>query len=231
MFKLLITASIAAVLYLSASISGSALADNPQPSIIDKPDTEPAGRRGNDCVLEEQTLTALIPVTDKNLELTVAAEPTLFFYIPLTGFAVDTLEFTLQDKNENTHYKTTLTVPENPGIISLKIPPSAQLQVGNSYHWTFSLICQTRRSNERIDVNGAIQRVRLTPELNANLAAAEPREIPTIYANAGIWHETLSSLAKLLQNYPQDKTLADRWVRMLESAGLGNIAEEELIQP
>ena len=228
----LITASLVAVLYFPAPFAGQALAENPKPPVDDKPsDTEGIGRR-DPCILGEKTLTALIPVTDKKLPgLTVAADPTLFFYIPSTRETVETLDFILQDKQENIRYQTTLRVPDNPGIISLKIPESARLQVGNSYFWTLSINCQIAQSDGYIYVNGIIQRVRLTPELDAKLAAAEPREIPTIYANAGIWHETLSSLARLRQNNPQDKTLENNWVRMLESVGLGSIAEEPLIEP
>ena len=229
----LITTSIIAGFYFPIVIMGQSLAENknPTPETTGKPDTEPSGRRTADCIAGEKRLTALIPKTERKIGLTVTADPTLFFYVPSRGITAETIEFILKDNNENTRYQTTLPVPKDPGIISLKIPRSAKLQLGNSYRWTFSLICQTRSRDDDIYVNGIIQRVGLTPELTAQLAEAESREIPTIYANAGIWHETLSSLAQLRQDNPQDQALTDDWVRMLESVGLGDIAEEPLIEP
>ena len=241
----LITTSIVAVLYFPASIrlhngenrsatanSGQVLAESPRPDVTDKPDTEGVGRR-DDCILGEKRLTVLTPIREekKNIGLTVAAAPTLFFYIPSTRSTVDTLDFILQDQNKNTRYRTRLAVPKTPGIINLKIPESAQLQVGESYDWTFAIICKAGDRSEDEYVTGTIQRVRLTPELTAQLEVAKPKDIPAIYARAGIWHETLSSLVKLRQDYPQDRNLVDTWVRLLESVGLRNIAEEPLIEP
>jgi hypothetical protein len=62
------------------------------------------------------------------------------------------------------------------------------------------------------------------------LDTATSRELPLIYANAGIWHETLTTLVKLRQENPRDEELENYWINILRSVGLNDIAQEPLAQ-
>ncbi|MGK7901618.1 MAG: DUF928 domain-containing protein [Hormoscilla sp.] len=222
--------AVGAIAVLSLLIMPSlALTESSIPDVDDKPErTEPTRR--DDCILGTKSLTGLIPVTARKLGLTVSPSPTFFFYVPQTGSQVQETDFILLTESGNTLYQTRVKVPSTPGVISLKIPNSAKLQVGKDYRWTFSIICNSRQRTEDVYVNGVVQRVKQSPELIAKLQGAKPREIPSIYAEAGIWHETMSTLAQLRRDNPQDRTLADYWARILGSVGLANLAEEPLVE-
>ena len=59
------------------------------------------------------------------------------------------------------------------------------------------------------------------------LDTATPRELPLLYANAGIWHETLTTLVKLRQENPRDTELENYWINILNSVGLTFIISTE----
>jgi hypothetical protein len=200
------------------------------PSNIGKPDqTQPAGRR-DDCMMGEKSLTALIPVTPEKLGLTIASRPTFFFYIPQTN-AKDA-DFSLQDDKGKVVYKTTLKLPKTSGVISLPIPNVAtapELQVDKSYQWTFSLVCNAQKRADDVSVRGFIQRVN-RPDLVAKVEKTALKQRPSVYAEAGIWHEMLTTLAELRRANPNDATLTAEWKSFLDSVGLKDVSQESLVR-
>jgi len=200
------------------------------PPNIGKPNrTEPAGRR-DECILGEKSLTALIPVTPEKLGLTIASRPTFFFYIPQTK--AENADFSLQDENGNIVYKTTLKLPKTSGVIGLPIPnvaTSPELQVDKSYQWTFSLVCDAENRADDKYVQGFIQRVS-RPDLVAKVERTALKQRPSVYANAGIWHEMLTTLAELRRANPNDAALRAEWKSFLDSVGLKDVAQEPLVR-
>ena len=186
-----------------------------------------AGTRGT-CTNPEKPLTALIPET--NLGLTVAKYPSFFWYVPPTP--ARTAEFVLSDENNNEIYKTTLAMTGDSGIISLSLPASATLaplEVNKNYSWTFSLICNPKNPSAITFVEGWVQRIEPSATLASQLAKAAPRDRPGIFAKAGVWNDTLSSLSELRRANPQDRTLASDWETLLKSVGLERIAKVPVV--
>jgi hypothetical protein len=191
--------------------------------------TVPLGSRDG-CILGEKPLTALIPVTPERIGLTISSRPTFFFYIPRTN-AKDA-DFSLQDENGNIIYKTTFKLPKTSGAIALPIPnvaTSPELQVDKSYQWTFSLVCNPQDRADDKYVQGSIQRVN-SPDLVAKVEKTALKQRPSVYAEAGIWHEMLTTLAELRRANPNDAALTAEWKSFLESVGLKNVAQEPLVR-
>lgn len=94
--------------------------------------------------LEEAQLVALVPET---LERTTKANPDLFVYIPL-GQNISTnlaLQFKLKtDLNglEDVIEPIEFAIPEEPGLVKLRFPAAAPLDIGRTYSWELNLICQ-----------------------------------------------------------------------------------------
>lgn len=179
-------------------------------------------------------LTALLPAT--NLGLTTAEYPRFFWFMPKTKAKF--VEFTLFDVDEQMEdrtpiYKTTFNLTGTPGVASLPIPSQATippLVVGKDYHWSVALICSVGDRARDITIDGWIQRVTPNANVTNQLAKAKPRDRAQIYANNGIWFDTVTTLADQRCADPKDTTLTDSWAELLKSVQLGAIAEQPLIQ-
>ncbi|MEH2350934.1 MAG: DUF928 domain-containing protein [Nostoc sp.] len=182
--------------------------------------------RGGSCLIGKKLITSLIP-PDK-LGLTFAQHPTFFWYVPPSQ--VKTAKFVLLAEDQDIFYETSFLLPERPGIISFKLPESSPaLAVGKTYHWYLTVVCNAQDSSGNPTVEGWVERTQPGVSLSEALAKANLYKLPTIYAEAGIWHEALTSLVQLRQTEPNNfKTRLD-WRQFFKSVGLSAIASEPLI--
>jgi hypothetical protein len=201
-----------------------------------------AAGRGN-CATEPR-LTALVPAIEKNLTenggkatyvwgKTSVEYPTFWFYVPYSPTSLRSVQFVLQD-GEDDVYRTPVTLPKTPGIVSLRLPSTVKpLEVGKMYHWFFkvNIDCAPQQLSHAKDyVEGWVQRVELNPIVTRQLETATPQQRIAIYAENGIWHEALTMLADLRLVEPQAATLKDDWTKLLQSAGLSDIASKPIVQ-
>jgi hypothetical protein len=188
---------------------------------------EGAAVRGSCDFIDEKPV-PLLPTTEP--VLTAAKYPTFFVGLPQTS--AKEAELLLLNSNEEVVYETTVTLPGKPGIVSFSLPADGTLpplEVGKSYYWQLSLVCGSQDQEEYMLVEGSVQRVELSPSLVNELGKAPPREHPAIYAEAGIWYDTLTSLAQLRRSSPNDSTIVADWAELLKSVGLDGIAQKPLI--
>ncbi|MEA5513614.1 DUF928 domain-containing protein [Nodularia sp. UHCC 0506] len=183
--------------------------------------------RGMTCLRGNKRLTSLIP-PDK-LGLTLATHPTFFWYIPVTS--VKTARFLLlTDNSQKVVYETTLQLPNQPGIISFTLPESVDaLEVGKSYNWYLNIVCDAHDFSGNPGVNGWVERVQPELPLSTALETANLRTLPTIYAEAGIWHEALTSLVELRRAEPNSLSVKLNWRKFFTSVKLDAIASEPFL--
>ena len=183
--------------------------------------TEGGGTRGPSCTQQgEMPLTVLMP--SNNMGTTVAANPTFFWYVPKTP--VKSAEFVVFDDKENEVYKTTFALSGAAGIVQLSLPATVSLEIGKNYMWQLALICDpVDRSKDR-SIRGFSRRTKLTPALKTKLEQAAPLEQAKLYAQAKIWHETLTTLAQLRSSRPAE------WEELLKSVGLEAIAQAPFVK-
>ncbi|MBV8885555.1 MAG: DUF928 domain-containing protein [Chroococcidiopsidaceae cyanobacterium CP_BM_RX_35] len=201
-----------------------------------------AAGRGNKCVVEPP-LTALVPAAEQSLGKeqrkvtyvwgkTVAEYPTFWFYVPYGRASLRSIEFVLQDAEDNDIYRTSVKLTDIPGVIGLPLPSKlAPLKIGKLYHWFFKTkaTCDAQQPSGLEDyVEGWVQRVQISPVLAKQLEAATPPQQFTIYSANGIWYEALTTLAELRLAAPKDATLNASWVKLLQSAGLGDISSKPI---
>lgn len=188
---------------------------------------EGAGTRGP-CPRGNKPLTALIPAT--NLGQTLSAFPTFFFYVPASKSRQ--AEFELLDDNKQSIYKSSFKITGEAGMVSISLPDTATLSplaVGKDYKWQFTLTCQSDTMSDDLFVEGWVQRVEANPTLVQQLQKATGRDKVVLYAEAGLWYETLMALAELSNTEPNNPAIAADWTTMLLSVGLNKIASEPLI--
>lgn len=201
-----------------------------------------AGGRSN-CLNVNIPLTALVPA-EKQLQtngqqearlvtnvwgLTTKGHPTFLFYVPYTQTLNQTAEFVLQDAEDNDVYRTTINLPQTPSIVSLSLESmSAPLKVGKMYHWYFKVRCQARSMSGPMFVEGWVQRIELKPNIAQQIAAAMPYEKIALYAENGIWYDTVADLAAMRSHFPDEALEAD-WQKLLQSVGLGSVQSESVV--
>ncbi|BBD58281.1 hypothetical protein NIES2109_10540 [Nostoc sp. HK-01] len=194
------------------------------------------GAKRGSCPQVKQDLTALVPFTQEppsvtNVwSLTTSAHPTFWFYVPYSQTANLPAMFVLQDQQSKDLYKQPIALPNHPGIISVSLPANTPgLAVNQQYRWFLTFACETQEDSPPIYVEGVIQRVKLSREITQELQTATPLQQFAIYAQNGIWHEAITTLAKLRQEHPQDPALKTQWQNLLASIRLGNVATEPIL--
>jgi hypothetical protein len=189
---------------------------------------EGAAVRGG-CDFTNEKPIALLPATEP--VLTAAEYPTFFVDLPQTS-ATEAELLLLSSNKEQIVYETTVTLPGKSGIVSFSLPADGTLpplEEGKSYYWQLSILCGSQDQEEYMLVEGPVQRVELNPNLVDELKKAPLREHPAIYAEAGIWYDTITSLAQLRRSSPNDSTIVADWAELLKSVGLDAVAQKPLI--
>ena len=203
-----------------------------------------AGSRG--CS-GNQSLEALMPVHEQIVSqnqgkstsimtqvwgLTSIENPTFWFFIPFSSSSIKDIEFVLQNEQKKTIYRTPVTIPEAPGIVSFRLPSSATLEVGKNYDWFFkvNVACDPQQPKKLNYVEGWVQRTNLNAQLGDRLKQATPQQRVALYAENGHWYDTLTTLAEIRLAKPKDPAVFADWTSLLQSVGLENLANQPLVK-
>lgn len=193
-----------------------------------------AAKRGPGCTTPRRSLAALLP--DTNLGLVVAEQPTFFWFMPKveTSEPVE-LEFVLSSTDSNgldidpPLYNTRFSAKGLSGISNLTVPADRPtLEIGRDYRWSLSIICNPEDRSQDEEVSGWIRRIAPDPSLSAKLEKAAPTEYPAIYAEAGLWFDSLRYLAALRRQSNNDTTLTSDWSSLLKAVGLDQVSDKPL---
>ncbi|MDJ0737202.1 MAG: DUF928 domain-containing protein [Nostocaceae cyanobacterium] len=196
------------------------------------------GAKRSMCPQVAIPLTALVPFTQEENSvtnvwgLTTEQFPTLWFYIPYSRDANYPTEFVLlDDKTKNPVYQAEISLPKQPGIISLSLPKTiAPLQLDGQYRWFFNVYCDGQQQSPPIYVEGLIVRKAISHTAIKQLESASPLQQVAIYAQNGFWYNALTKLTQLYQQNPQDTQLQQEWENLLNSVGLGNLATQLIVK-
>ncbi len=195
---------------------------------IGAPGRRQGGATRGGCASSDRTLTALVPAN--NLGMTTAQYPIIFFYVPQTS--ADVLEISLLDENDNEIYQKNLTPNKTGGVASINfssLPGLKPLQVGKSYHWYLSIVCNVQDRSADIYVDGWVQRIKPDPALQSELQQLPLGDRASLYAVNGIWYDTLAVLFETRKASPNNSALVNDWADLLDSVGLDTIAREPLV--
>ena len=196
------------------------------PSGLGVPGRRVAGgaRLENNCLPENKPLTAIVP--QSNVGLTTLENPILFFYIPRTS--APALEMVVQDQDKRS-FKQTYKPTGKAGVVGIPLRATT-LEVGKEYRWFFAVICDPKQRSEDQVVNGAIKRIQPQPQLMTKLKDATPQERGNVYAESGIWYDSLATLAQLLSSRPNDVQFKADWKALLTAQHLDQQANEPLLE-
>ncbi len=193
------------------------------------PSTAGGGTRGGSCISKGKSIIPLIP--SHSSVLTVSEYPTFYSYIPES--TAKTASFVLQEQGQDDDavYETTFNIPRKAGIVSVGLPKTAlsPLKVGKMYHWFFLVECDPEDNLQNAIADGWIKRIEPSTTLLNELKKTSLRDQPRVYGKAGIWQDTLVTLAQLRRAHPDDSLIVADWEDLLTSVGLDAVAKEPLI--
>lgn len=205
------------------------LSFNPTSSSGAPGNRESGANRSGACAQDDNGLVALLPET--NLALTADAYPSVYAYFP--DNTAQYAEFALYEEGSNELiYGTLFNVNGRSGLVSIDMPDNATLtplQVGRRYYWYLSLICDVQDRSGDLTVQGNFERVTASGPLNQQLQSSSPGQHPFVYAEAGLWPETVTSLLELSQSNPGDQSTQQNLSALLRSVGLTTLANQRLL--
>ncbi|MEI6443762.1 MAG: DUF928 domain-containing protein [Nostocales cyanobacterium ELA583] len=192
-------------------------------------------RRTSSAASRGSSLVALTP-SDKDVQFTTAEHPTFFFSIPESGKeTIREFKFILQQADAQTTkpiYETTFTPTPvgKKGILSISIPrDKAPLKTGKEYTWTFSMSYPLEPDVFPKSINGKIERVQDEFIADQIQQTTKPLDQVRLYTISGFWENSLSILANLRRQNPNDPDVQQSWTELLKSVNLEAIANEPLL--
>jgi hypothetical protein len=169
--------------------------------------------------------------SDEEVQLTTAEHPTFFFYIPESPQNKRKLKFVLWEADAQTTkplYQTTFTPVGKKGIVSVSIPgDQPPLKTGKEYTWT--LIYPFDPHVFPKSINGKIQRVQDKTIADQIQQTTKPLDQVAIYTMNGFWENSLSIMANLRRQYPDDPDVKQSWTDFLKAVKLEAVANEPLL--
>lgn len=179
--------------------------------------------RGSDDAL--LTLTVLAP---EHVGQTTKEQPVLFWY---------------QSKANRTRFELTICESKKPepvlevkfdtaphdGIQSLRLSDyKITLLLGVEYRWSVAMVLDEVNRSKDVVASGVIKRVEEPATLKKRLAAADEGDAACIYADEGMWYDSLEALSKLIDKQPLAKNLREQRALYFMQAGLSDAALHEM---
>jgi len=192
------------------------------------PSNREGGAARGGCGPAAQGLTALVPAT--NYGLTKAERPRFFWYTPTMANSV-TLEFRLtamdsQRQEQQVVHQATFVANGQGGTSVFELPTSvAPLEIGQDYRWSVAIRCDPEDPSANVFVDGWVRRVPVDTTFNQELKQADRADYPSLYAERGLWYDTLGALVDV-KNNPKSQ---EEWSQLLKTGNLAPFQPEPLL--
>ncbi|MGK7933254.1 MAG: DUF928 domain-containing protein [Microcystaceae cyanobacterium] len=186
--------------------------------------TTGGGTRGEDrnCLYQTENSTPLVAIMPnrENFAKTASLTPVVYVHVPDT--IATQAELVIVNSSNQEVYHTQFNLPKTSGIMKVQIPTEANLTAGNTYKWSFMIICDPLYRYKDKYVSGQMEVVKLPQSTENRLNNVSPLEKAQVYATSELWFETLDTIAQL---QPQE---TQAWVSLLTSVGLESLSEKPL---
>src|SRR5262249_29614766 len=136
-------------------------------------------------------------------------------------------EFTLIDsQGVQPILETRIPAPVQAGVHRIRLSDyNIRLAPGIAYRWFVAVVPDADRRSRDILAGGGLERVEMPAGLKAKLAQAPKSDLPSIYAEAGMWDDTVAGISELIEAPPHDPALRQQRTALLAQVGLTGITE------
>src|SRR5919108_4424154 len=185
----------------------------------------PGGRIGGGTRGGGRDVFVLSVLAPDHSGFTTSEQPSLYWFI--SGPTELPVEVTVMDpQGVQPILETRLPSPIKAGVHRVRLADyNVRLSPGAAYRWFVAVIPDADRRSKDILAGGAIERVEAPEDLKAKLAQTAKKDMPFVYAEAGIWYDALGAISDLIEAAPQDQELRKQRAAMLAQVGLPTISE------
>ncbi|NJL52341.1 MAG: DUF928 domain-containing protein [Hydrococcus sp. SU_1_0] len=117
-----------------------------------------------------------------------------------------------------------------PGIVALKLPQdTAPLEVGKTYRWTVTVVCNPSKPSRNLFAQAWIERVPLPTEVQPSNTTKDTSTsyCSLSYAKAGIWYDALAcNYEKLVQNRNTSDNSWQQFQTLIEEIDLAYLTQQ-----
>jgi hypothetical protein len=178
------------------------------------------GTRGiGDMTLE------LVVLAPDHTGLTTREQPTLYWYVskPVPAHLEVTV---INDQAIDPALEEELGAPRSAGIQSIDLAKAGvKLKPGVEYRWFVSAIADPDQRSNDVVASGTIERITPDEALKRKIAGANGRDLARVYAQAGVWYDTIDTLSRMIEKSPGDSVLREQRAALLEQVGLKSVAD------
>ena len=185
----------------------------------------PGGRIGGATRGIQREVFLLSVLAPDHSGFTTSEQPSLYWFISKsTSLPV---ELTVMDpQGVQPILETRIPAPVEAGVHRIRLSDyNVRLASGAAYRWFVSVVPDADRRSKDITAGGAIERVEMPEGLQAKVAQAGKSDLPSIYAEAGLWYDTVGAISELIEAAPQDQALRKQRTALLTQVGLTGITE------
>src|SRR5215470_14752238 len=185
----------------------------------------PGGRVGGGTRGIQREVFILSVLAPDHSGFTTNEQPSLYWFISnSTSLPV---ELTVMDpQGVQPILETRIPAPVQAGVHRIRLADyNIRLAPGAAYRWFVSVVPDSDRRSKDIMAGGAIERVEMPEGLKAKVAQAPKSDLPSIYAEAGMWYDTVAAISDLIEAAPQDQALRQQRSALLAQVGLTGINE------
>ncbi len=205
------------------------------PSNLGTPIVSTPGATRSICEVAEACLIGLVPdlkAENAPVPQTISESPTFYFLVPET---VGQAYFYLYEADSSLPegkrvYRTSFQIKNKAGILAFKMPTVkgvSILKIDKTYVWKFTIAGSTESGL----VRGSIRRVLPSQNLVDQLKKALlPLDRAALFAQEGIWFETVQTLAEALQGNPKKAEIVSEWNELLKSAKLNRVLPHTFVK-
>ena len=185
----------------------------------------PGGRIGGGTRGGGQNVFVLSVLAPDHSGFTTSEQPSLYWFI--SNPTSLPIELTLMDpQGIKPILETQLSSPTKAGIQRVRLADyNIRLAPGAAYRWFVAVVPDADRRSKDILAGGAIERVDLQEDVKAKVAKASDKELPFVYAQAGLWYDALKSISDLIDAAPQNQELQNQRTALLKQVGLPSTNE------
>ncbi|HAG80296.1 MAG TPA: hypothetical protein DD379_13050 [Cyanobacteria bacterium UBA11162] len=199
--------------------------------------TQGSGTRGCEKSLPGDLVTLLIP-SKEYAGQTTSGHPTFFWYLsqPISV----PMQFTLVEPGvAQPIFEKQINSPKV-GIMEVEIPKDRpELVTGKVYRWSVTLMCNAKRPSANPLLISWIERVPTSSTLEQQLAAVSSsnssvqvlRDRADIYSRSGLWYNALATIFHAQTVHPNDPSMKDEFLSLLDQVGLTQVVEKERQDP
>jgi hypothetical protein len=155
--------------------------------------------------------------------LTASEQPALYWYISKP--TPHPVELTLVDpRAAEPLLDVTVPGPIQAGLHSVRLAERGiRLERGVPYRWYVAVVEDPGRRSKDILTGGVVERVDLSPEVQARLAQAGTGEAAVVYAEAGLWYDALTAVSAQIEAAPGDPRPERQRQALLAQVGLPDV--------